>query len=118
LKAVAYGWQQSEITQNAKAIQEAGKVLYSKLIKAHEYFERLGSSLKSAVGHYNTFIGAVEGRQGAFSQARKLGTLVHEPALDIAEPLEAEPRQLTADDWTPQFNLPLASEAEEIIASE
>lgn len=118
LKAVAYGWQQSKITENAKAIQEAGKLLYSKLIRAHEYFEKLGGSLKSAVGHYNTFVGAVEGRQGAFSQARKLGNLVHDAPLDISEPLEAEPRNLTADDWTPQISLPLPSEAEEITASE
>jgi len=119
LKAVAYGWQQSQITQNAKSIQETGKLLYSKLVKAHEYFDKLGASLKTTVGHYNNFIGAVEGRQGAFTQARKLGTLANDGAeLDIAEPLEAEPRVLTADDWTSQINLPLPNEAEDVVASE
>lgn len=119
LKAIAYGWQQSQITQNAKAIQEAGNDLYNKLVKAHEYFDKLGNHLRSAVSQYNFFIGAVEGRQGAFSQARKLGRLVHSKAeLEIADQLEAEPRLLTADDWTPQIQLPLPSEAEENIASE
>ena len=119
LKAVAYGWQQSEITQNAKAIQEAGKDLYNKLVKAHEYFERLGNALKSAVSQYNYFIGAVEGRQGAFYHARKLGGLVHDGVeLKIADQLETEPRLLTAEDWTPQIQLPLANENEEIVASE
>jgi DNA recombination protein RmuC len=119
LKAIAYGWQQSEITQNAKAIQEAGKELYNKLVKAHDYFDKLGNALKSAVSQYNYFIGAVEGRQGAFFQARKLGTLVHDSAvLEIAEQLESEPRLLTAEDWTPQIQLPLASESEETVASD
>lgn len=119
LKAIAYGWQQSTITQNAKAIQEAGKDLYNKLVKAHEYFEKLGDSLKKAVSQYNYFIGAVEGRGGAFFHARKLGSLVHDAAqLEVAEPLETEPRLLTAEDWTPQIHLPLATESEEAVATE
>jgi DNA recombination protein RmuC len=119
LKAVAYGWQQSKITQNAKAIQEAGKFLYNKLVKAHEHFDKLGSSLKTTVGHYNNFIGAVEGRQGAFSYARKLGSLVNDGVgPEITEPLEVEPRVLTAEDWTPQISLPLPNESEDVIASE
>ncbi|HKF48478.1 MAG TPA: DNA recombination protein RmuC [Terracidiphilus sp.] len=119
LKAVAYGWQQSKITENAKAIQDAGKLLYSKLVKAHEYFEKLGNSLKSTVGHYNSFIGAVEGRQSAFYHARKLGSLVSDGVeMEITEPLEAEPRVLAAEDWTSQISLPLPDESEEVIASE
>jgi DNA recombination protein RmuC len=119
LKAVAYGWQQSKITENAIAIQEAGKLLYNRLLKAHEYFEKLGNSLKTTVGHYNTFIGAVEGRQGAFYHARKLGSLVTDGVgLEIADPLEAEPRVLTAEDWTSQISLPLPDESQDVIASE
>ena len=101
LKAIAYGWQQSEVTQNAKAIQEAGRDLYAKLVNAHEYFGKLGKALGNAVGNYNSFIGAVEGRGGTFFQARKLGSLVHQEELDILETLAAEPRPLIADDWSP-----------------
>jgi DNA recombination protein RmuC len=119
LKAIAYGWQQSTITQNAKAIQQTGADLYNKLVKAHEHFEKLGNALKGAVAHYNSFIGAVEGRQGAFYQARKLGALVHSSSeLDVAEQLESEPRLLTSEHWTPQIQLPMANETEEPVASE
>jgi DNA recombination protein RmuC len=114
LKAVAYGWQQSEITQNAKAIQEAGKDLYDKLVNAHEYFEKLGTALANAVGNYNKFVGAVEGRGGAFFHARKLGDLVHDSdRLETLEPLPVEPRLLSADDWVPSPGLALAAQAEE-----
>ena len=106
LNAVAYGWQQSQITQNAKAIQETGRALYSKLASAHEFFDKLGNALGNAVGHYNKFVGAVEGKGGAFFQARKLGGLVHESdELEMLETLPGEPRQLIAEDWKPSLVL-------------
>lgn len=113
-KAVAYGWQQSEVAENARAIQEAGRDLYSKLLNAHEYFTKMGAALKNAVGHYDKFVGAVEGRGGAFFQARKLGSLVHDSAeLESIEVLAAEPRQLSAEDWPQDLPLALAAEGEE-----
>ncbi len=117
LKAVAYGWQQSEVTQNAKAIQATGRDLYGKLVNAYEYFEKLGSALQNAVSQYNRFVGAVEGRGGAFFQARKLGGLVHDgQQLEITEPITAEPRVLTAEDWTEP--LALAAEAADPIEAD
>ena len=112
LKAVAYGWQQSQVAENAKKIQQAGLDLYGKLANAHDYFGKMGDALENAVGHYNRFVGAVEGKGGAFFQARKLGALVHgEGDLDAIEALPAEPRQLTADDWTPEPELALTSDS-------
>lgn len=112
LKAVAYGWQQSKITENAKAIQETGKDLYSKLVNAHQYFDKLGNALGNAVGNYNKLVGAIEGRGGAFFHARKLGSLVNDGEnLETLEPMPAEPRLLTAEDWKPEPGLALAAEA-------
>jgi len=115
LKAVAYGWQQSQVTRNAKAIQEAGHDLYNKLVNAHEYFVKLGAALENAVGNYNRFVGAVEGRGGAFFHARKLGGLVHgTDEIEQLEPLPAEPRILAADDWPAEPSLALSSESDKI----
>jgi DNA recombination protein RmuC len=112
LKAVAYGWQQSQVTANAKAIQEVGKDLYNKIVNAHEYFSKLGSALENAIGSYNRFVGAVEGRGGAFFHARKLGSLVHTTEIDPLEALPAETRMLTAEDWAaPAMEMALAAEA-------
>lgn len=113
LKAVAYGWQQSQVAENAKKIQEAGRDLYGKLINAHEYVEKMGSALGNAVGHYNRFVGAVEGRGGAFFHARKLGELVHDSkTLDTLESTPAEPRLLAAEDWPASPGLTLAAQAD------
>jgi DNA recombination protein RmuC len=111
LKAVAYGWQQSQVTQNAKAIQETGRDLYNKLVNAHEYFSKLGAALENAVGNYNKFVVAVEGRGGAFFHARKLGKLVHgSDEIEQLEALPAEPRLLTAEDWVPANEPALTAE--------
>jgi DNA recombination protein RmuC len=119
LKAVAYGWQQSEVTQNAKAIQEAGRDLYNKLVNAHEHFSKLGAALESTVGNYNKFVGAVEGRGGAFFHARKLGSLVHGgDEVEQLEALPAEPRLLTAEDWAPAPELTLTAEADDSGSTE
>jgi DNA recombination protein RmuC len=114
LKAVAFGWQQSQVAENAKKIQDAGRDLYAKLVGAHEYFCKLGSALQSAVGQYNKFVGAVEGRAGAFSQARKLGELVNDQEkIELLEAVTAEPRLLTAEDWPQTVPFALAAEADE-----
>jgi DNA recombination protein RmuC len=112
LKAVAFGWQQSQVTENAKGIQEAGRDLYNKLVSAHDYFGKLGSALEGAVNQYNKFVGAVEGRGGAFFHARKLGALVHDSSeLEFAEPIQAaEPRLLTAEDWRPAAESGISSD--------
>jgi DNA recombination protein RmuC len=113
LKAVAYGWQQSQVTQNAKAIQETGRDLYNKLVNAHEYFSKMGAALENAVGNYNKFVGAVEGRGGAFFHARKLGSLVHGgDEIEQLEVLPAEPRLLAAEDWVPGTEPALAADAD------
>ena len=102
LKAVAFGWQQSQVAQNARAIQDAGRDLYNKLVNAHDYFGKMGASLENAVAYYNRFVGSVEGRGGAFFHARKLGNLVHDSnELEVIETLPSEPRLLTAEDWRP-----------------
>jgi DNA recombination protein RmuC len=114
LKAVAFGWQQSQVARNAKVIQETGRDLYNKLVNAHEYFGKLGAALENAVGNYNKFVGAVEGRGGAFFHARKLGGLVHGgDELEVAEPLPAEPRLLAAEDWEPTPELALTAESDQ-----
>jgi len=107
LKAVAYGWQQMEVTRNAIAIRDAGERLYEKLATAQDYFARMGRSLTSAVAHYNSLIGCIEGSRGVFSHARKLHELgINRQEIVEAPPLETVARVLKDDDWShPQASL-------------
>ena len=100
LKAVAYGWQQMEITRNASAIREAGERLYGKLATAQNYFDKLGTALTGAVKQYNSLVASVEGRGSVFSLARKLHELgIGQDEIVETQPLESPTRQLKGDEW-------------------
>jgi DNA recombination protein RmuC len=100
LKAVAYGWQQMEITRNAIEICKAGEDLYRKLAGTQEHFTRMGSALSSSVKHFNNLVGAIEGRGSVFSLAAKLHELKigQEEITEIA-PIEMATRALQSDHW-------------------
>jgi DNA recombination protein RmuC len=104
LKAVAYGWQQMDITRNAIAIREAAEKLYDKLTTARNYFDSLGNSLKRSMTMYNNLVGCVEGRDSVFDQARKMHELGigHNEIAETAPVLEPPARELRSDDWKPE----------------
>jgi DNA recombination protein RmuC len=113
LKAVAYGWQQVEITRHAIAIRETGQKLYDKLATAQDYFGKMGKALDSAVRQYNSLIGCIEGKGSVFTLARRLHELgIGQDELSESHPLESAARDLKADDWV-SGTLSLAADAEE-----
>ena len=119
LKAVAYGWQQMEITRNAIAIREAAEKLYDKLTTARNYFDSLGNSLKRSMTLYNNLVGCVEGRDSVFDQARKMHELGvgHHEIPETMPALEPPARELKADDWKPESQGALEFAAAEDEAS-
>ena len=103
LKAVAYGWQQLEVTKNALAIREVGEKLYDKLATAQRYFTQMGNALNSTVKQYNNLIGCVEGRGSVFTYARTLHELhIGQDELPEIGMLESVTRELKAEDWKPE----------------
>ena len=62
LRAVAYGWRQEAVAQNAREISSLGRELHERLGVLADHFTRLGKSLNSAVDHYNKTVGSFEGR--------------------------------------------------------
>lgn len=103
LRAVAYGWQQMEVTKNAEAIREVGEKLYDKLVMMQEHFTRMGNTLSNTVKHYNSLVGSVEGRGSVFTYARKLHELhIGQEELPEIGMLESVTRELQAEDWKPE----------------
>jgi len=103
LRAVEFGWQQMEITKNAKAIHELGRRIYEKLVAAQGHVTRLGSSLMTSVDTYNKFLGSMEGKQGGsvFYLGRQLGELVHShQELAEVSKLHPELREVESPEWT------------------
>ncbi|AXC09564.1 DNA recombination protein RmuC [Acidisarcina polymorpha] len=102
LRAVAIGWQQSEITDNAVRIQEAGLNLYKKLSKTHEYLVEVGNGIRKAGKAFDSLVNVVEGRGGVFAQARKLrelGIEAQTAELESIGSLALDTRPLRAEDW-------------------
>jgi len=62
LRAIAHGWQQEEMAQNAVAVAQIGRELYDRIVALNDKFGVLGRRLDSAVDAYNQAIGSLESR--------------------------------------------------------
>ncbi len=88
LKAVAYGWRQSAVAENAALIRDLGQELHRRLASFVSHLGKAGQRLGSAVDAYNSAVGSLE-RQ-VLPQARRfteLGAATGE-ALPVTEPIE------------------------------
>ena len=97
LRAVAYGWQQEKIAENARAISELGKELHGRLAKLAEHLQKLGRRLGGAVDAFNESIGSLEGR--VLVTARRFsdhGAVSAVKELPAVEPIDVVPRTLQA----------------------
>jgi DNA recombination protein RmuC len=70
LKAVAYGWQQHQTTENARLIASEAKEFYKRLDTFVGHLNGVGNSLNKTVKEYNTAISSMEHR--LFPSVRRL----------------------------------------------
>ncbi len=98
LKAVAYGWRQEAMADNARRIMVLGQELYDRLATLADSFQKVGSGLAAVVGNYNRAVGSLEGR--VLVSARRFKDLGTVSAKDLPEiePVDATPRLLQASE--------------------
>lgn len=92
LKAVAFGWQQQEITDNAREIAAQGQDLYARLGKFVDMYSDIGRHLQRSVSAYNKATGSLDSRLvPAMRRFRELGIGADE--IEQPTPLDVTPRQ-------------------------
>jgi len=62
LKAVAHGWRQQEMAENAKRIGETGRKLYDRVRVFVEHFGKVGDGISRAAKAYDAAVGSYESR--------------------------------------------------------
>ncbi len=97
LKAVAYGWRQLSLADNAQEIRQLAEDLYGRLRAFAGHMNKVGKQLASSVEHYNRAVGSLERK--VLPGARKFVELGIRPKKEIEqiEPLEALPRTMDED---------------------
>ena len=94
LKAVAYGWRQLALADNAKEIRILAEDLHGRLGTFVTHMNRVGRQLASSVENYNKAVGSLE--RSVLPGARKFVDLgVHEKKqLEKLETLDPVPRTM------------------------
>src|SRR5688500_9571315 len=93
LKAVAYGWRQMALAQNAETIRNLAEDLYKRLGVFSTHLAKLGRNLSNSVDHFNAAVGSLE-RQ-VLPGARKFTELGVRPdrEIDTLEPIDKLARE-------------------------
>ena len=98
LRAVAYGWRQENLAQNAAEISVLGKDLFKRLSDMGDHWAKMGTALERAVESYNAAVGSLEAR--VLVTARKFADLKTAPlGVEIAklEPVEKSVRAMQGE---------------------
>jgi DNA recombination protein RmuC len=97
-KAVAFGWRQEKVAENAQHVHDLGRELYKRMTVMAEHIQGCGGSLAKAVKGFNDFVGSLE--HSVMPQVRRFNELEVEgtaSAIPVLAHIDVEPRLLRAD---------------------
>jgi DNA recombination protein RmuC len=91
LKAVAFGWQQQQVAQNAEQIAAQGKTFYERAMVFVNHLAGVGKSLEGSVRKFNEAVASLDGR--VLPAARRLKEMgIANAEIESPEPIELQPR--------------------------
>lgn len=96
LRAVAYGWQQERLAENAEEMSRLGRELYDRIGIVAKHFNAVGRNLREAMEAYNRAVGSAETRLLVTARKfKEVGAGTTEDLPDL-EPIDVAPRQFQA----------------------
>jgi DNA recombination protein RmuC len=97
LRAVAYGWRQERLAENAKEISDLGRELYDRLATVGGHIANVGKGLRAAAESFNRAVGSLESRVMVTARKFKdLGAVGDVGEIEQLSPLDVTPRTLQA----------------------
>jgi DNA recombination protein RmuC len=88
LRAIAYGWRQESLAENAEHIREVGETLYGRLAVFADHLAKLGRSLDSSVSSFNRAVGSFDA--SVMPAARKFREMGLSAKRELNEPQQVE----------------------------
>jgi DNA recombination protein RmuC len=99
LRAVAYGWTQQALTDNAERISALGRELYDRIATVAEHWGKVGRNLSEAVSAYNKSVASMETRVLVSARKfRELKVAGEDREIVDLSPVELSPRSLQASE--------------------
>ncbi len=95
LRAVAYGWQQQSLAENAREISALGKELHERIATVAEHWGDVGRHLGKAVGAYNSSVASLESRVMVTARKfRDLKVIADDSEIRALVQVDSTPRAL------------------------
>lgn len=96
LRAVAVGWREHALTEQAAELFELGKELHDRAATAFEHAGKLGDSIRQSVDRYNKLVGSIDSRM--MPTLKKFEDAGAKSGKALAEPkrVEGTPRELAS----------------------
>jgi DNA recombination protein RmuC len=106
LKAVAYGWRQERIAENAEQISVLGRDLYNRVLAMASHFDEVRRGLERAVDAYNKSVASLETRVlPAARKFKELGAAPPGADIDELKAVQTSPRTLQSPDLAPLLDI-------------
>jgi DNA recombination protein RmuC len=101
LRAVAYGWRQEALAENAKIISDLGQELYKRISDLGDHVQKLGKGLTAAVNAYNGAVGSLESRVLVSARRFKELGVGGGAEIEAVKQVETAPRLLQSPELLP-----------------
>ncbi|MFL6237149.1 MAG: DNA recombination protein RmuC [Thermoanaerobaculia bacterium] len=111
LRAVAYGWRQAQVEENAKQISEFGKSLYERLRTFAGHLSAMGRNLGQSVDAYNKAVGSLELRVLPAARRFKEMGAAGGDEIETLDPVDKVTRAVDASDEMPEIAEMVGGEA-------